>query len=59
MTKEARTGYYIAPVSNPEDAYAAGYDGNQFDSEQEALDAIPELAETLGTNEDDWTVSEY
>lgn len=59
MTNSARTGFFIAPVSDPTDAYAAGYDGNQFDTENEALDALSELAEALHTSVDVWTVSEY
>lgn len=52
-----RIGFFIAPVTDPDDQYAAGYDANVFLSASEAEEAIPGLAATLGTSPEYWTVS--
>jgi hypothetical protein len=44
--------WYLSPLNSPKDEYAAGYDSNVFDSREDAVDAIPGLAEAL----DDGTV---
>lgn len=51
--------YCIVPVNAPHDRYAAGYDGNKFESREEAEADIPNLAKVLDTEEDHWTVREF
>lgn len=51
--------YYLAPASDPTDEYAAGYEGNVFDSHTEAERAIPGLARVLDSEPSDWVVSQY
>lgn len=51
--------WYVCPADNTADAYAAGYDGNVFATEDEALVAIAGLADALNTAEAYWTVSQY
>lgn len=43
MTQHAAGSWFLAPATNPTDEYAAGYDYNSFESEAEALAAIPIL----------------
>lgn len=51
--------YFLAPEDAPGDAYAAGWDGNVFDSYSEAEAAIPGLR-ALGDEWDHaWVVSRY
>ena len=55
--------FAIVPVSDLTNTYAAGADGNRFDSREEAEAAIPGLAasfdaEDCGHNDDFWTVVE-
>jgi hypothetical protein len=37
------TAWRLTPATGPRDFYAAGFDGNWFDTEAEALAAIPDL----------------
>lgn len=55
--------FRIVPTYKPSDIYAAGFDGNRFDSAAEAEAAIPGLAATMpagdpGADPDFWTVTE-
>jgi hypothetical protein len=59
------TAHYVAAVvpvvyrlvpAGTRDVYAAGYDGNSFTSEQEALDAIPGLRACGPEFDHDWDV---
>lgn len=52
--------FFIAPATAPTDAYAAGYDANVFDTEEEAEAFIPALR-TCGEDfaATEWTVSRY
>lgn len=47
--------FHVVPSSDRSDYYAAGYDGNNFASRQEAEAAIPGLIETCGEPEDGGT----
>ena len=49
--------WYVVPKSDPSDKYAAGYDGNEFASEEEAKKAAKELEKIPGF-EIDWIVVE-
>lgn len=51
--------FFIAPESDPTDAFAAGWDGNKFAAEAEATNAITELADATETSREYWTVSQY
>jgi hypothetical protein len=49
-----KSTWYIAPVHDASDEYAAGYDGNAFASCEEAEAAIPSLAEAMDTDVAYW-----
>lgn len=56
----SRTGkFYIAPQSDPGNPFAAGYDGNVFETEAEAEAELPNLAAVFRTSPDDWCVWQY
>jgi hypothetical protein len=48
--------FAIAPAHCPTDLYAAGYDDNRFDTEQEARDAIASLRALGGEWAIEWIV---
>lgn len=50
--------FALAPASAPTDLYAAGYDGNRFDSRAEAEQAIPNLRACGAEFDVDWIVVE-
>lgn len=50
--------FAVAPASNPDDLYAAGFDGNRFDNEHEARAAIDSLRSLGGDFDVNWTVVE-
>ncbi len=55
-----RTGkWFLAPAAAPRDPYAAGYDGNVFDSEAQALAAIDGLRACGPDFDHDWVASQY
>lgn len=43
-----RDSWYLAPASDPSDEWAAGYDGNDFATREEAEAVIPQLVDHLG-----------
>lgn len=51
--------FFIAPETEPTDAFAAGWDGNKFATEAEATSAIVALADATETSREYWTVSQY
>jgi hypothetical protein len=52
------TYYTIVPASDPSDDYAAGYDGNQFKTREDAEAAIPALRESGPDFDIEWSVAE-
>ena len=46
--------WYLAPVDDRSDEWRAGYDGNSFLTEPEALEAREGLARETGTAAEDW-----
>lgn len=48
--------YHLAPASDPQDIYAAGYDGNKFESVEDALSAIPGLRAVDEDYDHEWVV---
>lgn len=55
MTHKPGT-FYIAPVDNPKDQYRAGYDGNAFDTWDEAWEILLQVAEEFETEPDYWVI---
>jgi hypothetical protein len=51
--------YFLAPASDPSDCYSAGYEGNVFDSFDEAEAAIPGLRNVDPEFDHEWVVSTY
>lgn len=43
MTTHAPGSWYLAPATDRSDEHSAGYEGNSFDSQDEAIDAIDGL----------------
>lgn len=58
MSNAQNKPFFIAPVTNPTDEYAAGYDNNRFATREEAEAEIPHLAAALNTEASDWIVSQ-
>jgi hypothetical protein len=59
-TETTRTGkWYLAPATAPTDPYAAGYDGNVFDTESEALAAVDGLRELGDEWDHEWVARQY
>lgn len=54
-TRRLTMKYYLTPTNETEDLYAAGYDGNEFDS----LDDAREAAESLDGNYDVISYTKY
>lgn len=50
--------YYIAPERDRSDRYAAGYDGNRFESQEEAIEAIESLRAMGGEWDIEWVIVE-
>lgn len=51
-----RLFYRLTPASDPQDFWAAGYDGNDFDTREEANEAIPNLRACGADFDHDWLV---
>jgi hypothetical protein len=56
MEQNTEAYYYIAPASNLNDEYAAGYDGNRFDSLEEARATIPALRASGPEFDIEWSI---
>jgi len=50
--------YYLAPPNDPKDRYAAGYDGNNFESYAQAFSAIDGLRGNGKEFDIDWIIVE-
>lgn len=57
-TMEPRKAWRLAPATDKRDFYSAGYDGNWFTTEAEAIAAIPDLRACGPEFDHDWVAVE-
>jgi hypothetical protein len=51
--------WFLAPATNPTDVWSAGYDGNVFASEDEALAAVDGLRKLGPLWDHEWVARQY